>query len=289
MLDLTKIERPHDLPQWANPPLEEVALSVQFTEISGLRISHYGLLAEHFRALGLVVTEDKSPINASFEVFGKRTPPAVQFQFQAVEVPMPRVWYMSADRHHLAQVQLDRFVYNWRKVEGEGVYPRLNTVFPEFGKALELFRSFLKDNGLPDLTINQFELSYFNNIPLLEEETYDDAFARTFRAWIRGDVPNAVKSLQIESETSNFTRTYIVKPPVGDPVARIHVNAVPAMGPTGRIIRLMFIFRGPWSGPPEAGLAECMALGRESIVRLFDSMITDQMHDVWGRYVEGPS
>jgi uncharacterized protein (TIGR04255 family) len=289
MLDLTKIERPKDLPQWATPPLDEVALSVQFNDIPGLKVAHYGLLTERLRPLGLVITEDKPPINASFEVFGKRMPPPVQIQFQAVEVPMPRVWYLSEDKRRLAQVQPDRFVYNWRKVKGAGVYPRLNTVLPEFWRAFETFQEFLKDNALPDPAINQCELSYFNNIDVYEDETYEDAFSRVFRVWTGGIMPESLKNAYLEPDAGNFTRTYILRLSDDSPVARIHVIGVAGMRQTDRVIRLTFVFRGPWSGPAESALAEFMALGREAIVRLFDSMISDQMHAEWGRHVGGLS
>jgi hypothetical protein len=91
MLDLSKIERPANLPQWERPPVDEVAISVQFNDMPGLKIVHYGQLADRFRQVGLTQYEDKGALPASFEVFGKRVAAPVSFQFQAVDEPLPRV------------------------------------------------------------------------------------------------------------------------------------------------------------------------------------------------------
>jgi uncharacterized protein (TIGR04255 family) len=85
---------------------------------------------------------------------------------------------MSEDKHRLVQVQSDRFVYNWRKVEGQGRYPRLNDVLPEFWDRCQVFQTLLADRGLPPLSLNQCELSYFNIIDVQDEESFHQAFAR---------------------------------------------------------------------------------------------------------------
>ena len=285
MLDLSKIKRPSNLPQWAKPPLDEVAISVQFNDIAGLKTIHYGLLAERLKPLGLTQSEDKAPINAAFEVFGKRVAP-VQFQFQAVDAPLARVWYLSDDRHRLVQVQPDRFVYNWRKVAGAGDYPRFDTVLAEFLERCQIFEAFISDQGLPSLALNQCELSYFNVIEVAEGETYHDAFARIFRFW--SSQPNAAAlngGSNLEKDSGNINLSHILRGPDASPLARIHTNIVAAERRNQRVVRLALIFRGPWTQTVDMPLLEFFALGREAIARLFDSMITDQMHAIWGRTV----
>ncbi len=284
MLDLSKIKRPSDLPQWERPPLDEVAVSIQFNDILGFRTVHYGLLAERLRQLGQTLSEDKAPIAPSFEVFGKRTAGPVQFQFQAVDVHLPRVWFMSEDKHRLVQVQPDRFVYNWRKVEGAGVYPRLNTVLPEFWKSCRIFQAFVEEQKLPPLTVNQCELSYFNIIEVSDEETYEDAFARVFRVW-KSIMPSRLKIGYLEPDAGNFASTYIFRSLDDTPLARVHARAVASLRQTTRIIGFSLVFRGPWSGGIDMALLEFIALGREAIVRLFDSMVSDQAHADWGRRI----
>ncbi len=285
MLDLSKIKRPDNLPHWERPPIDEVAVSIQFNDIPGLKIVHYGQFGERLRKVGLVQHEDKGPINPTFEVFGKRVAP-VQFQFQAVDVPLPRVWYMSEDKHRLVQVQSDRFVYNWRKVEGEGRYPRLHDVLPEFVDRCQHFQTFLAEQGLPPLALNQCELSYFNIMAVDEGETFHEAFARIFRVWNGQPKQDALKDGgTLDQDASNFTLTHIVRNSEHSPLARIHSTAQAAERRNQRVVQFSLVFRGPWTQDVGMELVEFLAFGREAIVRLFDSMITEQMHAQWGRSV----
>jgi len=285
MLDFGKIRRPDNLPQWERPPVDEVAISIQFNDIPGLKIVHYGQFGERLSKVGLVQHEDKGPINPTFEVFGKRVAP-VQFQFQAVDIPLPRVWYLSNDKHRLVQVQPDRFVYNWRKVEGEGVYPGLNDVLPEFVIRCQSFQDFLTEQGLPQLSINQCELSYFNILGVEEHETYHHAFARIFSFWSDEANTNPLNDgSSLEQDAGNIALTHILRGNDGSPLARIHTHVQAAERSNKRVIRLSLVFRGPWTQPVGTPLLEFFALGREAIVRLFDSMITEQMHREWGRTI----
>jgi uncharacterized protein (TIGR04255 family) len=284
MPDLSKIQRPVDLPQWETPPVDEVAISVQFNDIPGFKVVHYGQLADRFQKTGLTKHEDKGAISAQFEVFGKRLVPA-QFQFQAIDVPLPRVWYMSDDMHRLVQVQPDRFVYNWRKVEGAGKYPRLNDVLPEFLEQCQVFQTFLTHQRLPPLSLNQCELSYFNIIHVQDGETYHQAFARIFRFWKEVSVAALGNGGLLEEDGGSLNLTYIVRAKDSTPLARLHSSVQAAEHNNKRVIRFSLVFRGPWTKPVGQELVEFFAFGREAIVRLFDSMITEQMHAQWGRSV----
>jgi uncharacterized protein (TIGR04255 family) len=284
MLDLSKIQRPADLPQWERPPVDEVAVSVQFNDIPGLKVVHYGQLADRLQKFGLVKHEDKGTIPAQFEVFGKRVIPA-QFQFPAVDVPLPRVWYMTDDMHRLVQIQPDRFVYNWRKVEGAGEYPRLSEVLPAFWERCQEFQMFLVDSGLPSLSLNQCELSYFNIIDVHDGETYHQAFARVFRFYNGISITALNGSVSLEPDGGNLNLTYVVRAKDGTPLARLHSSVQAAERANKRVIRFSLVFRGPWSKPVGQELIEFLSFGREAVVRLFDSMISDQMHTQWGRSV----
>jgi uncharacterized protein (TIGR04255 family) len=283
MLDLSKIGRPTNLPQWDAPPLDEVAIAIQFNNIAGLKTVHYGLLAERVRKFGLTHYEDKAPINASFEAFGKRVAP-VQYQLQA-GVPLPRVWYISDDNHRLIQFQSDKFICNWRKVEGVGEYPRFDkVVLPEFLERYQAFEAFLSEERLPAIALNQCELSYFNVIDIIEGETFSDALARVFRFWrAQGSTGTLNDGARLDRDGGSINLTHLLKAADGTPLARIHVNIVAAERRNQPIIRFALIFRGPWATAVDMPLMEFFARGREAIVRLFDAMISVEMHLAWGR------
>jgi uncharacterized protein (TIGR04255 family) len=286
MKEFSSVERPLDLPRWVHPPLDEVAIAVQFNDINNWQIAHYGLLLECLAKLGLSRTEDKGLITPKFEVFGKKGIAVPQFQFQAVEAPLPRVWYISADGHRLAQVQPDRFIFNWRKIDGSGQYPEFSEVFKGFGMAYDAFRSFLDDQKLASPSINQCELSYFNVMPLEEEESFYQGFQRIFRAGATEAKLFSSDSVQIESETGNFSQTYLIKDKSDQPIGRLHAQAGPITRKQDRMLRLAITCRGPCDGNTDQAVVDFFTFARNAIVRVFDSLITNQMHKIWGRYVE---
>ena len=82
-----------DLPDFTDPPLNEVVLSIQFAALSKLKSAHIGLLWNRLRAQYPNVTE-QPPIQTVFETFGI---PSKQIPLMQIETflspPMPRYWF----------------------------------------------------------------------------------------------------------------------------------------------------------------------------------------------------
>jgi hypothetical protein len=100
-------------------------------------------------------------------------------------------------------------------------------------------------------------------------------------------LPAAFKSIPPDSPVGDV-RSFVhpdKTEPDGSPLARIHTNIAAAERRNQRVIRFALIFRGPWTNAVDMALMEFFAEGREAIARLFDSMITDQMHTAWGRNI----
>ncbi|MGH8643012.1 MAG: hypothetical protein ACREX4_00575, partial [Gammaproteobacteria bacterium] len=68
----------------------------------------------------------------------------------------------------LIQVQNDRLLFNWRKVDPGDEYPRFAYVIEEFRKHFERFNKFISEHNLGLLEIKTGELSYINHIPIGE-------------------------------------------------------------------------------------------------------------------------
>jgi len=76
----------------------------------------------------------------------------------------PRCWFQDETKNHLIQLQADRFLRNWRQVQGTEPYPRYAKLIQEFKLEWELFCTFVQETGLGHATVNQCELTYINNI-----------------------------------------------------------------------------------------------------------------------------
>jgi hypothetical protein len=112
--DEKTLDRPSDLPDFRDPPLNEVLLGVQFAQAKGysqIRVGEvWGLFKSAFPEV-----EEQPPLQPSFEVFG--LPQAAQGWAGFVMGPTHnRFWFLTRQKDELIQFQHDRLLHNWRKV-----------------------------------------------------------------------------------------------------------------------------------------------------------------------------
>lgn len=150
------------LPSYGQPPVTEVACSVLFPSIDGLLSPHIGLLWQRFQP-EYPFCDDVVPITPRVEIFSDHN---VEPQLMLSNVPpLPRVWFISQDGTRIIQVQRDRFVHNWRKVEADSEYPRYSSLIKSFQDYLVQFNDFLIEAELGIVEPIQYELTYVNKIP----------------------------------------------------------------------------------------------------------------------------
>lgn len=144
--------QPQDLPDYTNPPLSEVACGVSFEPLESMRIPHIGLFWQAVR--------DEFPITQHAAPLGD-----FQGAIDMADMPIPRVWLISQSENSLIQIQNDRFIFNWRRVSPDDIYPRYEYVIESFRKYFELFLSFVESNDLGEVKPTEGELTYINQIP----------------------------------------------------------------------------------------------------------------------------
>src|SRR5688572_27284950 len=115
------IEERRTLPDYKNPPVVEVVLSVQFDPLNRLNVAHIGLLWSKFKDR-LPLTTERQPIAPIFETFGLPTALQIETTFTQ-RVPIPRVWFFNQETTDLIQIQQDRLLRNWRKKDLVCKYP----------------------------------------------------------------------------------------------------------------------------------------------------------------------
>lgn len=145
----------NSLPDYENPPVQEVACGIEFKHLQGFKASHIGIFwqkirdqfpnCEHAYPLGF---PQKPPVSAGDFIF-----------------PLPRLWFINKSRNGLVQLQNDRFYYNWRRMQTEEPYPRYSSVIKEFKNNLQIFEEFLAEEKLGTLDLEGLELTYINHIP----------------------------------------------------------------------------------------------------------------------------
>lgn len=269
------------LPDFADPPVTEVALGVQFERLTGLRSLQAGLLWHRLKARFPQVQE-LAPLDPATEEFGPPQPFKLDVRLHILEEPLvPRYWFLNEERTELIQVQQDRFVHNWRKT-GEGDrYPRYEHIVGTFEKELEEFRQFLAEENLGTLAPNQCEVTYINDIVAgVGWERYGE-LGEILTVWSS----QYSDRFLAEPESINLAVRYVIPATGGQPAGRLTVVVEPAY----RILddkltyRMTLTARGRPEGSAPGDIRRFFDLGRQWVVRGFTSMTTQKMHEHWER------
>ena len=276
---MNKMDAPR--PDFSDPPVVEVALSVQFDSLNKFRTPQLGLLWQEFRN-SFPITEEHASLDAVIERFGA---PRVRKGVARIEMldspPLPRCWFLKKTGTELIQIQNDRFVHNWRKAGTEAEYPRYEHIRKTFEAELKKFGAFIAREQLGEFCPNQCEVTYVNHIV-------------SGKDWqVHGDLGNVItvfqrsfsdEFLEIPEDTGLRLR-FLIPGDAGQPIGRLHVAL--DSGYRNNNDQPLFILNLTARGAPRGdgidGVLGFMDLGRDWVVRGFTSLTTPTMHKKWGR------
>jgi len=269
------------LPEFEDPPVFEVALSVQFEPLATLKMAHIGELRRKYKDR-FPNLEEHPPIDTATEVFDDSAMPFPMIRLRLHDyLPLHRSWFINEENTRLVQIQRDRFVYNWRRADTGEPYPRYENVRKSFEDEYKIFESFLKKEELGPLIPNQCEVTYVNPIAINErikgrgdlselvtvfEEHFSDDFLRVIE-----DVRLLMRFVMCNSEGTPLGRLYIG----AEPVNRLEDPQV--------VMQLNLIGRGKPASPDSDGVIDMLNLCHDWIVRGFTSVTREPMHDIWRR------
>jgi uncharacterized protein (TIGR04255 family) len=284
---IARKERPADLPDFENPPLFEVVLGVQFSELRHFRTFHAGLLWDSkFRKAGFPKCVEQPPLDPVFETFG--VPNEGQTRIQLVQMPgpvVPRLWFISAAGTQLVQVQSNRFLHNWRQTQGDSAYPRYETVREHFFEELVQLEAFLSEEQIGTIEPNQCEVTYVNHLELQEGVPWHHL--ENIFVFFKSDICRTRQEhgAITEFEDGRFSFRHVIRDAAsGNPIGRLHIDAQAARESDGKpIIRLNLTARGAPRSPNLQGVADFLDIGRLAIVDTFTTITTKDMHQLWGR------
>jgi uncharacterized protein (TIGR04255 family) len=269
------------LPDFANPPVVEVALSVQFQPLP-LRTAYLGRFWASL-SRDFTRTEDQPIIEAVHEPFDPRQYVRdAGIRVRTLDVPpVPRVWFLNDTGTELIQLQQDRFIHNWRKADDNAEYIRYPRVRERFADSFEKFESFVRSEKLGHISPDQCEVTYTNH--LVEGYGWDrqGQLDQVFTFW----QPQVRTSFLPEPENASISVRFVIPGPGGDPIGRLHVEAQPAFRKTDLrpILVVNLTARGAPLGTGLSGVMDFFDIGREWIVRGFAAITTNEMHAIWRR------
>jgi uncharacterized protein (TIGR04255 family) len=271
--------RPKDLPDFRKPPVAETVLSLQFEPIPGLTSAHLGLLWERFRK-ELPLIEEHTPLPPVFERFDPPSPAQVEVTIEE-KPPVPRDWFVNDTKTELIQMQSDRFIHNWRKMEDIEPYPHYEPIREKFRSEVAVLEGFLGDEKLGTLTVNQCEVTYVNHIEPSRMWAGHGQLEKIFSMWSRLVNPSFLP----DPEDAGLHVRFVIPDGTGKPIGRLHAIAQPAWKKTDNspILTLNLTARGAPIGEGIEGAFAFFDLGRRWIVKGFTDLTTPEMHRVWER------
>jgi len=265
---------PSALPDFENPPLDEVAASIQFEPLRNFHAAHLGLYWARVRSR-YPATEDQPPLAHTVEQ--AEPGPAVANLAFRTGMPVPRSWFVDATQTQLIQLQSDRLLRNWRRIIGSEIYPRFPGLIREFRQEYEGFLDFARAESLGEVVPNQCELTYVNHIEPGPGLTDLSESGRVFSFWKPGDGTGFLPP----PEFVNWQTRY----KLADGRGRMHVEAGPAL--RGRdmklILQLSLTARGAPATNSTSDVFAWFDLAHEWIVRGFDELTDPAMHRLWGK------
>jgi uncharacterized protein (TIGR04255 family) len=265
-------DRPSDLPEYDRPPVDEVAIGVQFSPIVGLMAPHYGLFWTSIRdEYPRVETHPRIP--APIDSLGDPAPPSIQFSFGPDQ---GRNWYIGASDDMLIQIQDTRFIHNWRKRSND--YPRYEPVKKRFWDSFGKFRELLDAEHIAMPPVQQVEVSYINWITDIEVAKFlrvGDASSISVDGIV--STPLALgwtARFSVEAESVQVGNLYVE--------CQQGIRAEPHGPQHGSQLSLTYRVPEP-GGMGDDEIDRHFDRGRETIVRAFTEVTTETAHKLWRR------
>ena len=265
------MKRPKHLPDFTNPPLDEVVLGVQFSPISGYSAVEASDVWRLFKKDFPKVVEQPK-LDPQFETFGgANLQPSFQFQVGPGSVGS-RLWFVSEQENHLLQFQPDRFLSNWRKAGNLVPYPRFESISAAFEKDFRKADGYSRKVHATALDVNQAEISYINIIPVKEFSEATEWFC-------------LIGENRIDFEGMSISFNEVVRDDRGQPFARLShsIQSVFALDGRQKAYSLSLTFRGRPEGNDVSAAMKFLRAGRKKIVSRFGEITTTRAHEVWGR------
>lgn len=267
------------LPEFEQPPVIEVALSVQFDRIEGLRTPQLGVIWQTFRDR-FPRFEEHPPLEPAFERFGLKSGAEAGVQLQLFATPpVPRLWFLNQSGNELIQVQQDRFVRNWRKKGDSEEYPRYRVLREQFAKDYVAFSESVSGCTSQTIQPNQCEITYVNIIPTPSGTPVGDLSKVTGLF----SLDYSDEGLGLPEEESLACRYVLTSNQ--KPIGRLHVGFAPVLrlSDGAPAFRLTITVRGGPAGVELDHVLDFLDFGHEAIVRGFTSVTTQEMHQIWKR------
>ena len=263
----------HDqgLPEYARPPVVEVALAVQLGGAIGYKAHHLAEIARRWEDEYPNV-EERTPLPTMR--FGSNRPDLTLDVSDEIETP--RLWLQSATGDRVVQLQQDRIVVNWKRGTNDGTYPRYRSIRKALLDAWDKLRASINDLDLDMPQPSICEAQYINHLGSDQGWHSAEDTQRFIAPW-----------------NGTMSDDFLPTDPHGRMLLHFHLpdksGWLNIEGWTTdrdggeKLFVLRLASRGRAASPDIDGALDFMDLAHEWIVRGFTSATTSDAHAKWGR------
>jgi uncharacterized protein (TIGR04255 family) len=264
------------LPKFDKPPVTEMVVGVEFANLGGLDIPHFGLFWAEIKDK-YPHCAVKEPAPSRIEIFEGNDKQEVTLNFPILGLPPIRCWYINGQQTWLLQLQQDRFIQNWRKTDSDQTYSHYTNARSRFEKEFQRFQGFIKKQHLGSLQIRQCEVSYVNQIELEKEPGAPFELAEIspyLSAQKQGDslpVPDGI----------TLNTSYVIPENRG----RLYISAQTVFrhSDAKEILQMTVAAKVIPTSQDYSEILNAFDLGHEWAVRGFTDFTSDKMHKLWER------
>lgn len=271
-----------DRPRYATPPINEVALAVQFApdtiSLPQMVQLHEAIRAEHPTS---ETHPGRPPMGEQFEVVTGFPPISLEL---VPGTPLTRFWYLSPDQALLVQVQHDLLAFNWRRRSVDAEYPGYEAVRERTRMALSAFADVLNVDGAA-LEPNWCEVTYLNQIEPEAGSGTRPALSRVLR-----NVTMPADGSQLPPlEDAQVSVRFVIPDADGEPRGRLTFALVAAIRHEDRLPVWGLSLTARLLATPGGGIdaaLDALDVAHEWVGRGFNDLTSDEMHGSW-RPLEG--
>lgn len=265
------MSRPKGLPDYRNPPLNELVLGSQFAQYQGYTsVDAAGIAALFADEFPIIEEQPARPMG--YETFGG-TSQGAEFSIGfGPAIQHNRLWFLSQQGDRLLQFEPTGFWANWRRHNDTDTYPRYESIADHYITKHNLLSEHLKQRFEREMIVDQAEITYINIIPVSD---FSDA-GKWFRIL---DFPFP------STENLNLVFSEVVKDADNSPIARLHYGLAGVRSVEGdqKAIQLSLTYKGRPDSEDASALRTFLDGGRKEIVNRFTSITKSEAHEFWER------
>lgn len=255
---------------FARPPVIEVALAFEFQPVAEIGVVQLARLADLWSDEYPSV-EEQPPLPTNPPV---GLPGQLPAMFVTIGAPSIRLWLVGQDGSQLLQVQRDRLILNWRRLDSHHDYPRYQVLRPKFLAAVTRMLDFVAQQTSGTIHPSAVEVSYVNEIPVSSDsaELRLETALRTLNV-----VPGRLEGPVLTQTSQSFPATS----PYNLPATLFVASNSVGRGPNAA--QLTLNYRAAVS--PDAVVDQIMHtvdVGHADVVSSFAALATDEARQVWG-------